>query len=317
MPELGYALSSEEHAPNDLVRFARRAEEVGFAYALVSDHYHPWTDRQGQSAFVWATIGGIAQVTERLRLGTGVTCPTIRTHPAIIAQAAATAAAMMPGRFFLGLGTGENLNEHIHGDRWPAGHVRLEMLEEAIEVIRLLWQGGYQSHRGRHYTVEEARIYTLPDELPPVVVAAAKAGAAELAGRNDGLIAVSPSEELVESFQAGGGGGKPRYGQITICWAESEEEARRTALEWWPNAAVKGELSQELPLPKHFEQAAQMVTEDDIAEAIVCGPDVERYVEQIEQFEQAGFDHVYIHQVGPDQEGFFAFAERELLPRFR
>jgi len=317
MPELGYALSSEEHPPNDLVRFARRAEEVGFTYALVSDHYHPWTDSQGHSGFVWATIGGIAQATDRLRLGTGVTCPMIRTHPAIIAQAAATAAAMMPGRFFLGLGTGENLNEHIHGDRWPAGHVRLEMLEEAIEVIRLLWQGGYQSHRGRHYTVEEARIYTLPDELPPVVVAAAKPGAAELAGRNDGLIAVSPDTEVVESFEAAGGGGKPRYGQITVCWAETEEEARGTAFEWWPNAAITGELSQELPLPRHFEQAAQMVAEDDIGEAIVCGPDVERYVEQIGQFEDAGFDHVYIHQVGPDQDGFFAFAERELLPRYR
>ena len=174
-PEIGYALSSEEHAPADLVRYARLAEERGFTYALISDHFHPWTDRQGQSPFVWSVIGAIAEATERLRLGTGVTCPTIRIHPAIIAQAAATAAALMPGRFFLGVGTGENLNEHILGDRWPEGRVRLEMLEEAIEVIRLLWQGGYQSHHGTHYTVEQARLYTLPDEPPPIMVAAGQA----------------------------------------------------------------------------------------------------------------------------------------------
>ena len=317
MPEIGYALSSEEHPPNDLVRFARRAEEVGFSYAVISDHYHPWLDAQGHSAFVWGTIGGIAQATERLRLGTGVTCPTIRTHPAIIAHAAATAGAMMPGRFFLGLGTGENLNEHILGQRWPAGHVRLEMLEEAIEVIRLLWQGGYQSHRGRHYTLENARIYTLPEELPPIVVAAAKPGAAALAGRNDGFVGVSPEAELIQTFESAGGAGKPRYGQVTICWAETEEQGRRTAFETWPNAGIKGELSQELPLPAHFEQASQMVTEDDVAESVVCGPDPEPYVEQIQQYAEAGYDHVYIHQIGPDQEGFFGFAEREILPRFR
>lgn len=172
MPEIGYALSSEEHPPNDLLAAARRAEEAGFTYALISDHFHPWVDAQGESPFVWGTIGGIAHATERLRLGTGVTCPMIRTHPAIIAHAAATAEAMMPGRFFLGLGTGENLNEHVTGARWPAGDERLEMLREAIEVIRLLWQGGRQTHRGRHYTVEDARIYTLPDPPPPIAVAA-------------------------------------------------------------------------------------------------------------------------------------------------
>src|ERR671915_534940 len=192
MIEIGYSLSSEEMPPKDLVRFAKRAEEVGFGFALVSDHYHPWIKRQGQSPFVWAVIGGISQVTERLSLGTGVTCPILRIHPAIIAQAAATAAMMMPGRFFLGVGTGENLNEHILGAAWPSGDVRLEMLEEAIDVIRLLWQGGYQSHRGRYYTVEDARLYTLPEAPPPIMVAASKPGAAELAGGQDGLIGVSP-----------------------------------------------------------------------------------------------------------------------------
>src|SRR5215217_2287868 len=162
MTEFGYALSSEEHGPNDLVAFARRAEQVGFEFAMISDHFHPWTDAQGQSPFVWSVIGGIARETQRLRLGTGVTCPTIRTHPAIIAQAAATSQVMMEGRFFLGVGTGEELNEHVTGARWPGPQERLEMLEEAIGVLRLLWEGGYQSHYGKHYTVEQARIYTLP-----------------------------------------------------------------------------------------------------------------------------------------------------------
>ena len=315
MLELGYSLSCEEHGPNDLVGFAREAEEVGFSFALISDHYHPWTDRQGQSPFVWSVIGAIAQATERLRLGTGVTCPTIRIHPAVIAQAAATAGAMMPGRFFLGVGSGENLNEHILGDYWPAADERQEMLEEAIEVMRLLWQGGYQTHRSKHYRVDNARIYTLPEELPPIAVAAAGPRAAELAARSgDALISTSPDAELVEAYRSAGGGG-PRYGQLTVCWAKSEQEAVKTALEWWPNAALKGELGQELPLPRHFEQAAENVDEEAIAEAVVCGPDVDRWLEQITAFEDAGFDHVYLHQVGSDQEGFFQFAQRELLVR--
>jgi coenzyme F420-dependent glucose-6-phosphate dehydrogenase len=317
VPEIGYALSSEEHPANDLVAAARRAEETGFTYALVSDHFHPWVDAQGESPFVWGVIGGIAHVTERLRLGTGVTCPTIRTHPAIVAHAAATAEAMMPGRFFLGLGTGENLNEHVTGAGWPAGDERLEMLSEAIDVIRLLWRGGQQTHRGKHYTVENARIYTLPDPPPPIMVAAAKPGAAKLAGANDGFIGVSPERELIEAFEQAGGKGKPRYGQVTVCWAESDDEAKKTAHEVWPNAAIKGELAQELPNPEHFEQAAEMVTADDVAETVVCGPDPEPVVAQIRQYDEAGYDHVYLHQVGRDQEGFFRFAEREILPRFR
>src|SRR5919108_495182 len=173
MVELGYALSSEEHAPNDLVRYAQRAEEVGFAFALISDHFHPWLDQQGESPFVWGVIGAIAEATERLVLGTGVTCPTMRMHPALVAQAAATSAALMPERFFLGVGTGENLNEHILGERWPNADERLEMLEEAIELIRELWQGELVSWRGRYFTVDRARVYTLPEEPPPIAVAAA------------------------------------------------------------------------------------------------------------------------------------------------
>ncbi len=312
--ELGYALSSEEHAPNDLVRYARAAEDAGFTFALISDHFHPWVDAQGHSPFVWSVIGGIAQATERLRLGTGVTCPLIRIHPAIVAQAAATSAVMMPDRFFLGLGTGEKLNEHVVGEKWPAPDERLDMLEEAIELIRTLWEGGEQTFRGDFYVAENARIYTLPDQPPPIAIAASKPGAAELAGRlGDALISVAPKPELVEAFRGAGGDG-PCYGQVHACWAASEAEAKETAHRIWPNAAIKGELSVELPLPRHFEQAAQMATADDVAETTVCGPDPEPFVEQIRTFTDAGFDHVYIHQVGPDQEGFLRFFSEELSP---
>jgi coenzyme F420-dependent glucose-6-phosphate dehydrogenase len=318
MAEFGYHLSSEEHGPVELVRYARRAEEAGFAFALISDHYHPWIDRQGHSPFVWSVIGGIAQVTERLRLGTAVTCPLIRIHPAIVAQAAATAAVMLPGRFFLGVGTGENLNEHIVSDRWPPLPIRREMLPEAVEVIRLLWQCGSRSHRGRYYTVESARIYTLPAEPPPICVAAAGVRGAELAGRiGDGLISVAPRAELVKAFAAAGGAGKPRYAQVHVCWAPSEAEARRTARAWWPTAALPGALGIELRRPIDFESAAALVTEEEVARVITCGPDPEHHLATIRRFLDAGFDHVALHQVGPDQEGFFRFYERDVLPQLR
>src|SRR3954449_8437096 len=215
--ELGYAFSSEEHSPASLVGQARAAEEAGFGFGLISDHIHPWVDAQGHSAFVWSVIGAIAQTTDRFRIGTGVTCPTMRIHPAIIAHAAATCACLMPGRFFLGVGTGENLNEHVLGARWPAPDERLEMLEEAVEVIRLLWQGGEQTHRGRHYTVDHARIYDVPDEPPEIYVAAAQPLAAKLAGRvGDGLISVAPDDDVISAFEEGGGGGKPRIGMMHV-----------------------------------------------------------------------------------------------------
>jgi coenzyme F420-dependent glucose-6-phosphate dehydrogenase len=316
MVEIGYALSSEEHPPRDLVRHAQAAEAAGFTFALISDHFHPWIDRQGQSPFVWSVIGAIAQATSRLRLGTGVTCPMIRYHPAIVAQAAATSAALMPGRFFLGLGSGENLNEHIVGDGWPSAPVRQRMLEEAIQLIRLLWQGGEQSHFGTYYTLDHARLYTLPAVPVPLYVAASGANAAELAGRaGDGLITTSPDEHVLKAF-ASTGGSKPRFGQLTVCWAADEPTARRNAHEWWPNASVEGELSQELPLPRHFEQASKTVREEDIARAMVCGPDPERHRAAIQEFVDAGVDNVYVHQVGQDQAGFVEFYRREILPKF-
>ena len=317
MVEFGYKLSSEEHGPRDLVGNARRAEEAGFDFAAISDHYHPWIDKQGHSPFVWAVIGGIAEVTERIKLATGVTCPTIRTHPAVIAQAAATAGCMLPGRFWLGLGTGENLNEHITGQRWPQAAVRRRMLEEAIEVIRKLWEGGSKSHHGEHYTVENARIYDLPSELPPIYIAASGDKAVELAGKvGDGLIALAPDKKILEKFDAAGGTGKPRLSEVQVCWAETEAEAKKTAKEWWPLPGVPGELNQELPLPRHFEQVAETVDENDL-DSVACGPDPARHLETIEKYVDAGYTHVWIHQVGPDQQGFFEFYSDQILPKLR
>jgi G6PDH family F420-dependent oxidoreductase len=315
MVRIGYALSSEEHEPRRLIEHAHAAEESGFEFALISDHYHPWIDAQGHSPFVWSVLGGIANVTSRIEVGTGVTCPMIRIHPAIIAQAAATVGCLMPGRFFLGVGTGENLNEHVLGDKWPEHEVRSEMLEESLEVIRLLWEGEQVSHQGAYYTVENARVYDVPDPLPPIHVAASGPRAAELAGRiGDGLISTAPEQELVDGFRSAGGRDKPLYGQVTVCWAESREAAMKTAHEIWPTAAIRGEASQELPAPAHFEQLVEMVTPEAVAESVICGPDPEPVLDKIRAFEQAGFDNVYLHQVGPDQAGFFRFAERELLP---
>lgn len=317
MVQLGYALSSEEHSPNDLVRNAQRAEEVGFSFALISDHYHPWVSAQGHSPFVWSVIGGIAQATERLRLGTGVTCPTIRTHPAIIAHAAATAAAMMDGRFFLGVGTGENLNEHILADRWPPHPVRLNMLIEAVEIIRELWTGDTISWDGDYYTVEDARLFTLPDEPPAIMVAGSGPNAIEVAGEiGDGFIGLAPEKETVQAFEEAGGKGKPRYGQLAVCWAESEAEAQDIVYEIWPTGGLRGEMSQELRTVTHFEQAVKMLSKEQIVGDMICGPDPQKHSDGIQKFIDAGYDHVYIHQIGRDQEGFFRFYQKEVLPQF-
>jgi G6PDH family F420-dependent oxidoreductase len=314
--ELGYSLSSEEFAPNQLISFARQAEKTGFKFSLISDHYHPWTNRQPHSAFVWSTIGGISQVVENLRLGTGVTCPTMRLNPAIVAQAAATSAVLMRGRFFLGVGTGENLNEHILGDHWPKASERLGMLEEAIAVMRQLWQGGWQSHCGRHYTVENARIFTLPKEPPAIMVAASKPGAAELAGRvGDGLISFEPKAELVRRFEAAGGKGKPRYGQLTVCYAANEEAATKEVHKYWPNAGIGGDLMTDLPLPSRFEQMVELMNPEKITEGMPLGPDPKKHIEGINEFVDAGFDHIYVHQVGPKQDQFFRFYAEEVIPK--
>jgi G6PDH family F420-dependent oxidoreductase len=319
MVEIGYKLSCEEHGAPDLVCNARQAEDAGFAFAMTSDHYLPWTTRQGESPFVWAVIGGISQVTAELRLLTGVTCPTVRIHPGIIAQAAATAAAMMPGRFALGLGSGEYLNEHVFGDRWPPAPVRIEMLEEAVEVIRLLWKGGVQNYYGAFYALENAEIFSLPEVLPPIYIASEGPISASLAARiGEGFINGGASaEESLIVFRKSGGDDKPAYQEVSVCWAESEEVGRMTAYEQWPIAANKGELNRILPTPAHYEQLATMVTLWDVTEDIPCGPDPERHIKKIEEGIRMGFDHICVHQIGEQQQAFMEFYREEVLPHFQ
>ena len=299
------------------MRYAVRAEQVGFQYAMISDHYHPWIEQQGNSSYVWAVLGAIASSTTYLKVGTGVTCPILRNHPALIAQAAATVAMLMPGRFMLGLGTGERLNEHVLGQPWPPYATRAAMLEEAVSIIRRLWQGDQYSCSGRYFTVENARLYSLPEALPPIYLAAAGPNSATMAGRiADGLINFTPDAKVTETFQANGGTGKPRVVQYNVCWAEDEQEARKTALKICPNVALKGPLGQELAVPAHFEQSVTAITEDDVAKVIVCGPDADRHAAGIQACIDAGYDHVHVYQVGPDQEGFFRFYQDNILPRF-
>ncbi|HVL81951.1 MAG TPA: TIGR03557 family F420-dependent LLM class oxidoreductase [Actinomycetota bacterium] len=306
MTAFGYHLSAEEHPPDVLVRNAVRAEEAGFDFVTVSDHFHPWVPWQGESPFVWSVVGALAHATERVSVVTAVTCPTMRIHPAIVAQAAATSACMLPGRFVLGLGSGENLNEHVLGLRWPSPPERLEMLEEAIEVIRSLWEGGTKSHRGRHYTVENARIYTLPERSPPIAVAAAGKVSARLAGRlGDALVGVSSSSATVDVFREAGGAGKPAYGKLDVCVAPTAEEAVRTAHRWWPNSRFPGQTAVDVALPEHFAGLAEMVTPDMVTEAVVCGPDPDRIADRVREYRDGGYDHVVLHQVGPDQDAFF------------
>lgn len=314
---LGYFLSSEEWGPKDLVAQAVKAQQAGFDRLWISDHFHPWNDAQGHSPFVWSTIGAIASATTGMTVTTAVTCPTIRIHPAIIAQAAATSAVLLDGRFNLGVGSGEALNEHVLGDRWPGAAERLEMLEEAIEVIRLLWQGGVQEHRGRHYRVEHCRIYDLPDELPKVIVSGFGSRSVELAARvGDGYCTVGPDAESVQMFRSGGGDGKLVQGGLKVCWGTDEQRARAHVYKLWPNEALPGELAQILPTPAHFEQAAEIVSEDMVVSDVPCGPDLDRHLEAIDAYAQAGFDELYVNQIGPDQDEFFAAYGEHVTPRF-
>ena len=316
--KVGYFLGCEEWGPHGLLDQARMAEEAGFDALWISDHYHPWNEQQGQSPFVWSVIGGLSQVTSRAKVVTAVTCPTVRIHPAVIAQAAATSAVMLNGRFELGVGSGEALNEHIFGDAWPSADVRLEMLEEAVGVIRLLWEGGVKDHEGKHYRVENARIYTLPDAPPPILVSGFGPKAIRLAGRiGDGYINIAPDAEMLGLFRSSGGGDKPAHGAFKVCYGDDEAEARERAHRIWPNEALPGELAQILPTPAHFEQATRLVTEEMVAEAVPCGPDPEPHRETIRRYADAGYDEVYVQQIGPDQEAFFRFYEKEILPEFR
>lgn len=318
MVHLGYTLSSEEFRPNQLVENAVKAEEAGFEFTSISDHFHPWLDSQGHSPLVWTVLGGIAARTSKIDVITGVTPLSIHYHPTLLAQAVATVADMMPGRFSFGVGSGEALNEHITGEVWPPVSIRHEMMEESLEIIRELWQGGYTTVEGPYYTVHNARIYTLPEQLPPVIVSATGPEAAEIAGRiGDALISTGPDKETVDAFRNAGGEGKPVYGQITLCYDEDEEKAKQTALDIWGQTLLGGQISQELSLPKHFQEGIEhFATPELIAEAVTCGPDPAKHHAKIQEYIDAGFTHIYFHQIGQDQEAFFDFAKKEILPKY-
>lgn len=310
----GYALSSEEHPPTDLVRNAAAAEAAGFDFLSISDHFHPWTESQGHSGFVWAVLGSIAAVTERVEVGTGVTCPILRIHPVILAQAVATVSRLFDGRFFFGVGTGEALNEHVLGHRWPRPETRRQMLEEAIDVMRDLFTGETVDRQGRFYEVENARLFDPPVGHVPIVVSGFGTDAAKLAARiGDGFWGHADPEPLRAYDEAGGTG--PHFAQVHCCWAPDENTGRDTVARVWPNALVPGQLSQDLPTWTHFEQAAALVTTSQLTAKIPCGPDVAGAVaDQAGELARMGYDHIYVHQIGPDQAGFLRYWERELRP---
>lgn len=317
MTSFGYFLSCEEYTPAELIEQARLADEAGFEALWISDHYHPWNDEQGQSPFVWSIIGALSQVS-RLPVTTAVTCPTIRTHPAVIAQAAATSAVLHEGRFRLGVGSGEALNEHILGTAWPTAEVRLEMLEEAVHLLRELWTGEVVSHRGTHYTVDTARIYTLPDQPPPIYMSAFGPKALDVAGRiADGFITTQPDAEAVQTFRAAKGADAPTQAGFKVAWGPTRDEAIDAAYELWPNSGVPGELSQVLPSPQHFEQASELVTREAFAEKGAFGPDVAEHVEAYAPFVDAGFDEVYVANMGPHYADMIRMYGDEVLPKLR
>lgn len=313
--EVGCWLSSEEHGPRALVEHARVAEGTGFAHAMISDHFHPWLPAQGHAPFVWGVLGAIAEATTDLHLATGVSAPILRTHPLILAHAAATASVLLEGRFALGLGTGERLNEHVTGERWPRPAVRREMLTEGIEIIRKLLTGEDVTYDGTYHSVEHATLYSRPVTPPPIWVAASGPRSAKLAGEHgDGLVGVTPDASLVDAFETAGGAGKPCVGQLHVCWADDEETARRTVMRWWPQAGLPPGMLTELERPEDFEQACALVDADDVTRTVIVGRDPDAYAQAVLRFAAAGFTRVYLHQVGPDQHGFLDFWAREVRP---
>ena len=314
MTTLGYFLSCEEFDPNELVRQAVRAEAAGFERLWISDHFHPWSNEQGQSPFVWSVIGALSQACS-LPVTTAVTCPIMRIHPAVIAQAAATSAAQLDGRFVLGLGTGEALNEHITGQHWPRPATRRAMLEEAVAVIRKLFTGKQVSYDGNYFSVEQARIYTLPSQPIPIYISGFGPRAARLAGRiGDGFQCAMPSHELVSEFHQAGGAGKPAQAGFKVCHAKTKEEGVDIAHTLWRTEQLPGQLNQTLPTPAHFEQASSLVPASTVEESVPCGPDAKPIIERVYTYADAGFDEVYIQQIGPDQDRFFDFWASELAP---
>jgi G6PDH family F420-dependent oxidoreductase len=315
---LGWWLSSEEHDPRQLVRQAIDAEAIGVPTAMISDHLQPWTPAQGHAPHVWSVIGAIAQSTESIEIGTGVTALVHRNHPIVVAHAAATASVMLEERFFLGVGVGERLNEQPFGQRWPRAGDRRASLREAIEVMRRLWDGDRVNHRGAAWAVERLALMDRPLKPPPVYVAAGGRKTAALAGEvGDGMIGVAPDNKVVDVFCGSGGAGKPRLAQVHVSLAATHEAAQENAFAWWPNAVVPKHLNGELAQPDDFEAIAEAVGPRSIGDTVVCTTCADPIVAEIDRFVGAGFDTVYLHQVGPDQGRLRAMIEHELAPHYR
>ncbi|MGW7069188.1 LLM class F420-dependent oxidoreductase [Streptomyces sp. NPDC054855] len=319
MVQIGYTMMTEQAGPRALVDDLVAAEQAGFDFSVTSDHYFPWLDSQGHAPYAWSVLGAAAQATSRIPLMTYVTCPTVRYHPAVVAQKAATMQLLSEGRFRLGLGSGENLNEHVVGAGWPSPQVRLEMLEEAVEIIRALFTGDNVNHQGTHFDVSNARLWDVPDELPPIGVAVSGGRSCALAGRRaDLVIATEPKADLIESFDRHGGSGKPRVGQLPVCYDTDKDAAIARAHDQFRWSVGGWPVNSELPGPSGFAGATQYVTREDMAQQIPCGDDVDTFVDAVRPFVEAGFTEVALVQVGGDQQRpFIDWAEKKLLPALR
>lgn len=315
--QIGYKLFAEGFSPQEMVRQAVRAEEAGFDFVEISDHYHPWLESHGHSGFAWSVLAAIAARTERIHLATGVTCPTIRYHPAIIAQAAATTSLLADGRFTLGLGSGERLSEHVTGAGWPVVGVRQEMLREACEIIRLLWSGGYRTYRGRHLSIEDARVFDLPQAQPEIAIAAGGPRAARIAAElGDALFVTEPRTDLIEAYLAAGGTGA-RYAEVPLAWAPTTDEALASAHERFRFGPTGWKVQSELPNVRDFEAATRFVRVEDMAGVFGAGPDPQQHLATAQGFVDAGYDRLALINAGPDPDGFLEFFEKELAEPIR
>ncbi|MEW2549053.1 LLM class F420-dependent oxidoreductase [Streptomyces sp. NPDC047002] len=319
MVRIGYTMMTEQAGPRELVGHVVGAERAGFDFSVTSDHFFPWLTEQGHSPYAWSVLGAAAQATSRIPLMTYVTCPTTRYHPAVVAQKAATVQLLSEGRFRLGLGSGENLNEHVVGDGWPGVRERQEKLAEAVEIIRRLFAGGYVSYRGTHFTVDSAKLWDLPQTAPPIGIAVSGESSCRIAGElGDLVIATEPKRALLDAFDRHGGAGKPRVGQVPVCYDTDRDAAVARAHAQFRWSVGPWPVNAQLPTPAAFDGATQYVTRDDIAEAIPCGSDVAAFVDAVRAYADAGFTEVALVQIGGDhQEPFLGWAEKELLPALR
>ncbi|MER7210128.1 MULTISPECIES: TIGR03557 family F420-dependent LLM class oxidoreductase [Streptosporangium] len=319
MVEIGYTMMCEQTPPGQLVDDVAEAERAGFDYAVISDHYFPWLEEMGHSPYAWSVLGAAARATERLPLMTYVTCPIMRYHPAVVAQKAATMGALTGGRFTLGLGAGENLNEHVIGEGWPPADTRHEMFREAVEIIKELFEGRYTTYHGEYFDVDSARLFDLPGDPVPIAIAASGGRSGEIAAEyGDALVAVDPDAELVGLFSAAGGRGKPVYGQLALSYDRDAEAAKERAHRLWRWSVTGWKVMAELPAPVNFAAAAQTVRPEDVAGKVPCGPDVDAVVEAVRRYTEAGFTHVALVQIGHEhQREFLDWSARELLPALR